>query len=87
MFGDILKEDESSIVITIPKKTVDEMFAMHGEFALQSIGDVSAQLIMKSVDLQIAYNLKNNENYYDILRKEILEKLLKEKEESTNEHF
>ena len=87
MFEDILKEDESSIVITISRKLVDEMFAMHGEFALQSIGDVSAQLIMKSVDLQIAYNLNHDESYYDILREEILEKLLKEKEESTNEQF
>jgi len=80
MFGDILKEDENAIVISIPRKIVDEMFAMHGEFALQSIGDVSAQLILKSVDYQIAKNLKDNENYYDILRKEILDKLLKEKE-------
>ena len=84
MSGDILKEEENAIVLSIPRKIIDEMFALHGEFVLQSIGDLSSQLILKSVDYQIAKNIKNNENYYDILRKEIFEKLEKEKE-SLNE--
>lgn len=76
-FEDIItKEKDDKILLKIPRKMVDELYAMHGQGGLDGLCDISSQFIGKAIDAQVANNLKKNINYYDILKAEIFKKLI-----------
>lgn len=64
-------------VISPTKKIIDELYAIHGQEAVDSYVDFLAVALKEQIGYYIKGNIKDNEDYY----KKVAEKIRKEYEE------
>jgi len=76
MFDDLKNSDSDYFIdIKISKKIIDELVACHGTVVMDSMGN----FIISEIRDYVNDNLKNDENYYNKLRKDITQKILERK--------